>query len=184
MCDAANTAAANHCQYDCFPRNHQPWEEGRRAESPEQQQLLRVRRQVAERAGAAGGRVGVRDGPVEVEPVRRRRRLAPRQPRRHVQLHLRVGGVRWGRSAGRPAGESPRRKEAERWEGRKSKGGEGQSIERRREGGKKGNGRKGNGGGVGGGVIACSRAARLIGTPRVSTNKHVSSNTRSRPSLQ
>ena len=106
MCDAANTAAANRCQYDCFPRNHwhQPEEEGRRVESPEQQQLLRVRRQVAERAGAAGGRVGVRDGPVEVEPVRRRRRLAPRQPRRHVQLHLRVGGRdRVARPAGRPA---------------------------------------------------------------------------------
>jgi hypothetical protein len=57
--------------------------------SPEQEQLLRVRRQVPKRPRAARRRVCVRDRAVEVEPVRRRQRLGPRQPRRHVQLDLR-----------------------------------------------------------------------------------------------
>ena len=59
-----------------------------RRHAPEQEQLLRVRRQVPERPRAARRRVRVRDGAVEVETVRRRQRLGPRQSRSHVQLNL------------------------------------------------------------------------------------------------
>jgi hypothetical protein len=63
-----------------------------RRHAPEQEQLLRVRRQVPERPRAARRRVRVRDGAVEVEAVRRRQRLGPRQSGRHVQLDLQRGG--------------------------------------------------------------------------------------------